>query len=94
MLFFVANASALTGRGNNTWLLDGAEPALIDAGLGDRAHLDAIARALGGRPLARVLVTHGHPDHASRRSGDSGALAVVRGDEVSAAGGVGLDAAR
>ncbi len=65
MLFFVANASALTGRGNNTWLLDGAEPALIDAGLGDRAHLDAIARALGGRPLARVLVTHGHPDHAA-----------------------------
>jgi glyoxylase-like metal-dependent hydrolase (beta-lactamase superfamily II) len=28
-------------------------------------HVDAIARALGGRPLVRVLVTHGHPDHAS-----------------------------
>jgi glyoxylase-like metal-dependent hydrolase (beta-lactamase superfamily II) len=25
----------------------------------------ALAAALGGRPLARVIVTHGHPDHAS-----------------------------
>ena len=55
----------MTGAGNNTWLLDGAEPALIDAGVGARAHLDALAAALDGRPLARVLVTHGHADHAS-----------------------------
>ena len=55
----------MTGAGNNTWLLDGAEPTLIDAGVGASAHVEAIARALGGRPLARVLVTHGHADHAS-----------------------------
>jgi glyoxylase-like metal-dependent hydrolase (beta-lactamase superfamily II) len=55
----------MTGAGNNTWLLDGAEPALIDAGVGAPAHLDALAAALDGRPLARVLVTHGHADHAS-----------------------------
>jgi glyoxylase-like metal-dependent hydrolase (beta-lactamase superfamily II) len=55
----------LTGPGNNTWLLDGREPTLIDAGVGAAAHLDAVAGRLGGRPLARVLVTHGHPDHAS-----------------------------
>ena len=59
------NPSPLTGRGNNTWLLDGAEPTLIDAGVGDPEHVDAIARRLGGRALARVLVTHGHADHAS-----------------------------
>lgn len=59
------NPSPLTGAGNNTWLLDGAEPALIDAGVGVPAHVEAIARALGGRPLVRVLVTHGHPDHVS-----------------------------
>jgi glyoxylase-like metal-dependent hydrolase (beta-lactamase superfamily II) len=59
------NPSELTGRaGNNTWLLDGGEPALIDAGIGVRAHVDAVAAALGGRPLRRVLVTHGHSDHA------------------------------
>lgn len=59
------NPGALTGRGNNTWLLDGREPTLIDAGVGAPAHVEAIAQALGGRPLQRVLVTHGHPDHAS-----------------------------
>jgi glyoxylase-like metal-dependent hydrolase (beta-lactamase superfamily II) len=55
----------LTGPGNNTYLLDGNEPTLIDAGVGKPEHLDAIAAHLGGRTLARVLVTHGHPDHAS-----------------------------
>jgi glyoxylase-like metal-dependent hydrolase (beta-lactamase superfamily II) len=65
LLLTVENPGALTGRGNNTWLLDGAEPTLIDAGVGGPAHVAAIARALGGRPLSRVLVTHGHADHAS-----------------------------
>src|SRR5262245_1701187 len=68
MLVPALNPGLLTGRGNNTWLLDGAEPALIDAGLGQREHVDAVAAALGGRPLARVLVTHGHADHASGAS--------------------------
>jgi glyoxylase-like metal-dependent hydrolase (beta-lactamase superfamily II) len=43
----------------------GAEPALIDAGVGAAPHVEAIARALEGRELSRVLVTHGHADHAS-----------------------------
>ena len=55
----------MTGAGNNTWLIDGAEPSLIDAGVGHAAHVDAIAAALGGRDLARVLVTHHHADHSS-----------------------------
>lgn len=59
------NPGPLTGRGNNTWLLDGPEPALIDAGVGAAPHVDAIAAALAGRPLSRILVTHGHSDHAS-----------------------------
>jgi glyoxylase-like metal-dependent hydrolase (beta-lactamase superfamily II) len=60
-----ANPGAMTGRGNATWLIDGAEPALIDAGVGAAAHVDAIAARLQGRRLAHVLVTHGHADHAS-----------------------------
>jgi len=59
------NPGAMTGAGNNTWLLDGAEPTLIDAGVGAPRHLDAIAAALGTRALRRVIVTHGHVDHAS-----------------------------
>lgn len=60
------NPGALTGAGNHTWLLRGAVPTLVDAGVGAPAHLDAIAAALDtGERLAQVLVTHGHPDHAS-----------------------------
>ncbi|HEX5068641.1 MAG TPA: MBL fold metallo-hydrolase [Vicinamibacterales bacterium] len=65
LLIPAGNPGAMTGSGNNTWLLDGAEPTLIDAGVGRADHVDAIASALGGRALVRVLITHGHPDHAS-----------------------------
>jgi glyoxylase-like metal-dependent hydrolase (beta-lactamase superfamily II) len=60
-----ANPGPLTGQGTNTWLIDGEAPTLIDAGAGMPSHVEAIAEALGARPLARVLVTHGHPDHAA-----------------------------
>ncbi len=62
---FARNPGTLTGPGNNTYLIDGAEPTLIDAGVGHPDHLNDLAIALGGRALHRVLVTHGHPDHAS-----------------------------
>jgi glyoxylase-like metal-dependent hydrolase (beta-lactamase superfamily II) len=67
------NPGPLTGTGNHTWLLNGSIPTLVDAGVGEPAHLDAIAAALdtGGR-LAQVVVTHGHPDHAA------GAPAIAR----------------
>ena len=64
-LLHAFNPSPMTGSGNNTWLIDGPAPSLIDAGVGHAAHVDAIAAALGGRDLARVLVTHHHADHAS-----------------------------
>jgi glyoxylase-like metal-dependent hydrolase (beta-lactamase superfamily II) len=59
------NPGPLTGRGNWTWLLNGRVPTLIDAGVGDPKHLQSIVDALAGMPLAQVLVTHGHSDHAS-----------------------------
>jgi glyoxylase-like metal-dependent hydrolase (beta-lactamase superfamily II) len=62
---FAHNPGPLTGAGNNTWLLDGRAPVLIDAGVGAAEHVDAVARQLAGRDLVRVLVTHGHADHAS-----------------------------
>lgn len=61
------NPGPLTGAGNHTWLLTGATPTLVDAGVGDPAHLDALAAALdtSGGTLVQVLVTHAHSDHAS-----------------------------
>jgi ribonuclease/clavin/mitogillin len=64
ILIPAGNPSEWTGpTGNNTWLLPGREPALVDAGVGDAAHLEALAGALNGAPLVRVLITHWHPDH-------------------------------
>lgn len=59
------NPGPLTGDGNWTWLIHGRVPTLIDAGVGDPRHLQAVEAALGSVPLAQVLVTHGHSDHAS-----------------------------
>jgi glyoxylase-like metal-dependent hydrolase (beta-lactamase superfamily II) len=63
------NPGAMTGRGNNTYLVAGADGAavLIDAGVGDPDHLTAIELALDRHRsrLVDVLVTHGHADHAS-----------------------------
>jgi glyoxylase-like metal-dependent hydrolase (beta-lactamase superfamily II) len=60
------NPGPMTGSGNNTYLLAGMEGAiLVDAGVGRSRHLAAIDRELGGSKLTRVLVTHGHIDHAA-----------------------------
>jgi glyoxylase-like metal-dependent hydrolase (beta-lactamase superfamily II) len=66
------NPGQMTGEGNWTWLIPGRVPTLVDAGVGDRRHLDALAAALDGDELAQVIVTHGHPDHAS------GAAAIAK----------------
>ena len=58
------NPGPYTGAGNNTYLIAGATPTLIDAATGAPAHLEALAAALGAAPLRQVLVTHAHPDHA------------------------------
>lgn len=58
------NPGPMTGGGNWTYLFPGPVPALIDAGVGESAHLDAIwAQAPGGPAV--VAVTHAHSDHAS-----------------------------
>jgi ribonuclease/clavin/mitogillin len=58
------NASAWTGpTGNNTYLLPGAVPALVDAGVGHPEHLAEIEKALAGRDLDVVFITHAHIDH-------------------------------
>jgi glyoxylase-like metal-dependent hydrolase (beta-lactamase superfamily II) len=60
------NPGPFTGpTGNNTWLIDGAEPLLIDAGVGHAAHVAALETRLAGRPLTRVFLTHAHRDHSA-----------------------------
>jgi glyoxylase-like metal-dependent hydrolase (beta-lactamase superfamily II) len=99
LLIPAGNPSAWTGpTGNNTYLFRGHVPTLIDAGVGNPDHIDAVASELGGRPLAQILITHGHPDHvggvpalldrwpdAAIRQFASG-LHPIRGGEVIPAG--------
>jgi glyoxylase-like metal-dependent hydrolase (beta-lactamase superfamily II) len=63
------NPSAMTGLGNNTYLIAGADGrgVLIDAGVGQPQHLADLADRLAAQrcTLDHVLVTHGHADHAS-----------------------------
>ena len=59
------NPGPYTGDGNNTYLIPGRFPALIDAATGSPQHLRSLNDALSGRLLSRVLVTHGHSDHVS-----------------------------
>ena len=59
-----ANPGPYTGDGNWTYLIPGERPVLIDAGVGNAAHLDAIGAAAPAGP-AEVIVTHAHSDHAS-----------------------------
>ena len=58
------NPGPMTGAGNNTYLLGGRTPTLVDAATGEAAHLSALEQALGSDRLAQVLVTHAHQDHA------------------------------
>ena len=59
-----ANPGPFTGEGNWTYLIDGDRPVLIDAGVGNPSHLDAIDAAVGDREL-HLVVTHAHSDHIS-----------------------------
>ena len=69
ILLHADNPGPLTGDGNNTFLLIGANGAavLIDAGQGRPAHLDLLRQHLGQQQarLEQVLVTHAHSDHAA-----------------------------
>jgi ribonuclease/clavin/mitogillin len=62
------NPGPMTGAGNSTYLLagSGGSGLLIDAGVGRPAHLGDLERTLRENQLHlhRVLVTHGHADHA------------------------------
>lgn len=58
------NASPMTGGGTNTYLVGIGRVTVIDPGPADAGHIERILEAVGDATVARVLITHGHPDHA------------------------------
>lgn len=56
------NPSPMTGDGTNSYVVGTGPCAIIDPGVNDADHLDALIAAAPG-PITAVLVTHAHPDH-------------------------------
>ncbi len=57
------NPGLMTGPGTNTYLVGIDEVAVIDPGIEDAGHLDAII-GCGGDRIRWILCTHTHPDHS------------------------------
>jgi len=58
------NPSAFTYYGTQTYLAGDDEVAVIDPGPDLPEHLDALEKAIGGRPVAAIMCTHTHRDHS------------------------------
>src|SRR5215208_4241112 len=61
------NPGPMTLGGNRTWLVTGRHALLVDAGVGEPLHLEALRHALrdAGGALDTLVITHGHSDHIS-----------------------------
>ncbi|KQS77412.1 MBL fold metallo-hydrolase [Rhizobium sp. Leaf384] len=60
----VGNPGPFTFHGTNSYLVGERTLAVIDPGPLDDAHLAALLRAIDGRPVSHILVSHTHRDHA------------------------------
>lgn len=78
----VNNPSAFTFHGTNTYLVGTGTLAVIDPGPEDDAHFEALTRAIAGRPVSHIFVTHTHRDHSpltARLKRSTGATVVAEG---------------
>lgn len=73
------NPGPFTGAGTNSYVLGERELMVLDPGPKDPNHLDALKRAIAGRPVTHVLVSHTHRDHVD---GLADVLATVGGVTV------------
>jgi len=58
------NPSPMTYWGTNSYIVGQDRVAVIDPGPKDVAHHAALIRAIAGRPVSHILVTHSHLDHS------------------------------
>jgi glyoxylase-like metal-dependent hydrolase (beta-lactamase superfamily II) len=58
------NPSAFTYYGTQTYLIGERQIAIIDPGPDLPEHLDALEKAIAGRPVAAIMCTHTHRDHS------------------------------
>jgi glyoxylase-like metal-dependent hydrolase (beta-lactamase superfamily II) len=58
------NPSAFTYYGTQTYLIGAAKVAVIDPGPDLPEHVEALEKAIGGRPVVAIMCTHTHRDHS------------------------------
>src|SRR4051812_33107891 len=58
------NPSPFTHTGTRTHLVGTSDLAVIDPGPDDPAHIEALLRAIDGRPVTAIVITHTHRDHS------------------------------
>ena len=58
------NPSPYTYTGTQTYVVGASDVAVIDPGPDEPAHLDALVKAIAGRPVVAILCTHTHRDHS------------------------------
>lgn len=76
------NPSPFTFHGTNSYLVGQETLAVIDPGPDDAAHLQALLKAIAGRPVSHIFVSHTHRDHsplAARLKALTGAPVLAEG---------------
>ena len=58
------NPSPYTYTGTQTYVVGKTDVAVIDPGPDEPEHLDALVKAIAGRPVVAILCTHTHRDHS------------------------------
>ena len=58
------NPSAFTYYGTQTYIVGEHEVAVVDPGPDLPEHIDALEKAIGGRPVVAIMCTHTHRDHS------------------------------
>ncbi|MGE5261412.1 MAG: MBL fold metallo-hydrolase [Actinomycetota bacterium] len=79
------NPGPYTFLGTNTYLVGTGQVAIVDPGPDDKAHREAIARAIKGERLTHILISHSHRDHCD----GARALQTMLGGEIASFGPTG-----
>jgi glyoxylase-like metal-dependent hydrolase (beta-lactamase superfamily II) len=76
------NPSAFTFHGTNSYLIGRKALAVIDPGPDDDEHFENLQRAINGRPVTHIFVSHTHRDHsplATKLKDLTGAMVLAEG---------------